>query len=493
MSFHQLVIVHPENSVRALMSSMLRSMGHKIEEAVGEQGVLDLIEERRADLLLVSSDRVAGLDPLNLLSQVRRKYPHLPVLMFTSEPKADRAREVMLRGARSVLRFPIPANQLRAVVSQALEDVAPIRQAAAREVVGQVVNGTSAANVKTGGSRPGTALQMPMEAALVGETPAFRLAIELVDAVAPTRAPVLILGESGSGKSALARRLHGKSLRHQGLFLEFSCAGRTEAELTIELFGKASGSSGLNRPGVVEQASGGTLVLNQVGDLPLPLQLRLLRLLREGVYVPVDGEIPQAADCRIVTTNLEDLTERVEDGLFRADLHQAVSIVSLTLPPLRKRTVDIPALVNHFRAQESEKLGPGVPEFSALALRTLKEHSWPGNLKELRSVVRRVLIDCVEPQVLPGHLCLTERDGESAASRSHMHTGSLPSESLMDQSILPLREALEEPEKQLILEALKALNWNRQETARVLDINRSTLYKKMKKYGLIFEEPVWVN
>ncbi len=500
MSLHQLLIVHPVPSVRSLMTSMLRTMGHKIEEALGEQGAMAMLEQSQADLLLVSSDPTDGLDPIQLLSLVKRKYPKLPVLMFTSEPRPDRAREVMLRGATSVLRFPMPANQLRAVVSQALEDVVPVNRepdsenragSSASERTASLGNGHRSSARTYDKSADGRSLPRVSTEVLIGADPMLRLAVELADAIAPTKAPILIQGERGTGKSLLAKRLHGRSAQAHGPFLEVCCAGAKPPSLTVELFGQAGLNGAVERDGLVAQASGGTLVLSEVGELSPELQLRILELLKEGTFVPVDGDSRQISDCRIVVTNRDDLGPLVDEGVFRNDLFRAMSLVSLTLPPLRKRREDITALTEHFRelfAHEHDKPARGLtPE----ALHSLREHHWPGNVTELRDAVERAVLVSREKLILPSHLALSPiPHGTAAKAGAPRRNRSL---SGTDRSILPLKEALEEPEKQFILEALQALNWNRQETARVLDINRTTLYKKMKKYGLIFDEPVWVN
>jgi two-component system response regulator HydG len=238
-------------------------------------------------------------------------------------------------------------------------------------------------------------------------------------------------------------------------------------------------------------------VLDSVGELSPELQLRLVELLSEEASSPA-GELKESAGCRIVATSREDLGVLVEEGRFRADLYRALAMVSLCLPPLKKRRGDIAVLAEHFRdlfACRHVKTNRG---FSAESLLYLKDHPWPGNVAELRDAVERAVLVCRDSRIMPSHLALTPVSS-SASQGSHGSNGvaadarrSRPRPS-PDGEILPLKEALEEPERQLILAALEALNWNRQETARVLDINRTTLYKKMKKYGLIFDEPVWVN
>ncbi len=468
-------------------------MGHKIEEALGEEAVLAMLDQCRADLLLVSSDSAEDLDPIHLLGQVRRKYPKLPVLMFTSEPRADRAREVMLRGATSVLRFPMPANQFRAVVSQALEDVEPVRRTLEKgdDGVSKGDSGSGGRSLKSGLSSSNVPAQASSGALILGADPMLRLAVELTDAIAPTRVPLLIQGERGTGKSLLARRLHQQSPGSGGPFVEVSCRETKGSSVAVNLFGQCGPGGSNERMGFIAQACGGTLVLNEVGELSPELQGRLLELLREGTYQAVDSDLRRSSDCRIVVTNREDLAPQIEEGSFRSDLYRLMSLVSLTLPSLRKRRGDIAVLAENFRDQFARQHGKPARGFSADSISHLVEHPWPGNVAELRDAVERAVLVSRDKLIQPGHLALaTASSGSAAPVVDPRRVRKIHAE---ERGILPLKEALEGPEKQLILAALEALNWNRQETARVLDINRTTLYKKMKKYGLIFDEPVWVN
>jgi DNA-binding NtrC family response regulator len=509
MSQTQLLIVHPDPSARALMASMLRSLGHRITEAACDRTALRMVEQDPPSLVL-SAVEPTDPDALELLGYVRRKHPDVRTILLFPLPHAERTRDALQRGAFSVLRFPVAANHLRAAVSQALEEAE--RPAACRGTNGHGngdahtthtnghhdtlplhhVSSSHIAAVVMSANQPqygspaaaGSASKAPEFPSLIGEDPCLRQVIELAATIAPTRAPVLILGERGTGKTVLARVLHARSPRNDGPFVEVSCATVKEGALEMELFGRSG--DGTDRPGKVAFANGGTLYLDEVSALSPALQVKLLRLIQDGNYEPAGSHETLHADVRVVVATREDLSALVEEGLFRQDLYYRLSVVTLKPPPLRHRGSDIERLAEHFRSKFTREVGKNVIGFAPDALEALRTHEWPGNVLELENAVERGVILCRTGRIERSHLALASRSapGRNGASQSRPH---------MAMGILPLKEALEGPERQLILQALEALNWNRQETARVLDINRTTLYKKMKKYGLLIEEPAWVS
>jgi DNA-binding NtrC family response regulator len=396
-----------------------------------------------------------------------------------------------------VLRYPLPATHLRAAVAQALGEVGepaglttngPARLAPAPLPAAAPPEGCTGG--PRNGHRPDPEPEEPAEGpGLIGEDPKLRQAIELAAMIAPTRAPVLIVGERGTGKSLLARALHRASPRRSGPFIELDASALNEAALEAELFGR-KGPAG-DRPGRLAQAAGGTLFLDEVAALPPALQFKLLRLLHDGEFEPVGSNQTVRADVRLVLASREDLSALIEWGQFRHDLYYRISVVTLKLPPLRHRGDDVVRLAEHFRTRCARDLSKPVVGFGAEAIEALRQYTWPGNVHELENVIERAVVLCRGTRIEPAHLDLSRP--QPPASRPMPAQGAHRAAAASAPSILPLKEALEGPEKQLILQALEALNWNRQETARVLDINRTTLYKKMKKYGLLCEEPAWAN
>ncbi len=529
MSHTRILIVHADPSIAALMTSMLQTLGHKIDEAPNDRAAVRMLEHSPVDLVLAGADP-DDADALEFLSYLRRKAPNVPVILLFPTPHPERMREAQVRGAAAVLRFPVSANVLRAAVAQALglpETAGTVKpsapasslqaNAAARAATLPALSGGGHGHghgAASGGPNPVPAhgsgharlrFEMAMAATpldaspsagsarepgmLVGEDPALVQAIELAGTIAASRGPVLIVGERGAGKTLLARSLHLRGAHPEAPFVEVVCGTMTEDELQADLFGQgAAGFGDPERPGKVALARGGTLYIDEVASLSPGLQVKILRLLCDGEYeLPGSGRV-EKANVRLVLGTREDLPSLVASGRFRMDLHYRMSVVTLKLPPLRHRGSDIDRLADHFRVVFARQHGKDIRSLSPETLDVLRSHGWPGNVQELEQVIERAVIVCRGARIEPNHLALIPRDLSGLKTAPGR-----PQRARLGADILPLKEALEEPEKQLILQALEALNWNRQETARVLDINRTTLYKKMKKYGLLFDEPVWAN
>jgi len=514
MSQARVLIVHPEPSILALLGSMLQSPGHQIEEASNDRSAVRRLERGGIDLV------IAGVDPfdpeaLELLSYAKRKHPGLPVVLLFPGPHPDKAREATRMGATTVLKFPISANDLRAAVTQASERAFPTNGATNGHASNGHASNSHASNGQaTNGQTPArptaetsavhelranlvspfensskiTPVEFPHQ--ILGTDPSLRQAVELASTVAPTRAPVLIVGEQGTGKTLIARAIHQQSSRRDQPFLEVSCLGIDELGLERELFGqKFEGSERSERHGRLARADRGTIHLDEVASLSPALQAKLLEVLIDGEFEPLGSPHSIAVDVRFVFSTRENLPALVEQGKFRRELFERINDICLKLPPLRHRTEDIARLAEHFREQFAIDFGKTVTGFSPDALDLLGHHEWPGNVRELESVIQRGVALCQGPKITSANLAVGI--APSRSSRPSNYTPRPPFHS--GAGLRPLKEALEEPEKQIIIQALRALNWNRQETARVLDINRTTLYKKMKKYGLLMEEPALLN
>lgn len=496
---HRLLIVHPDDSTRALMVSMLQSAGHRLEEADSDRSAARMLEQAPVDLVLAGAEHDVS-EALELISFVRRKAARTPVILFAASPNPEQMREAAQRGAIAFLKFPIPASQLRAAVAQSLPHIpherghfgetAAVSEKGYRNGHGAatalaVADGTSTAVLGLRGAGPNKRdnglLDHAFGPELVGHDATMRQVFDLAEGIASRRSSVLIVGETGTGKQTLARMMHAKSPRGSERFRVLNCREESESDLEAELFGRGAESHFGDAQGLV--AGGGTLFLEDVQALSPALQAHVLRAVRDAEFQSNGAGHSNAA--RLVLACSEDLGPLVERGQFRSDLFYALSAVTIQLPPLRHRGDDVLHLAEHFRGLFAREQGKSIVGISPEACRRLSSHDWRENVTELRSVMERAVTRCRGHWIEPNHLALDlqsvgAREGQALLGGSR-------------QSILPLKEALEEPEKRLILEALRALNWNRQETARMLDINRTTLYKKMKKYGLIFDEPVWAN
>lgn len=509
MSKPRILIVHPDPSSLDLLSSMLRSLGHVIDEAANDRVAVRLMERGGIAMVLAGVDP-ADADALELLSCVRRKHRQVPVILLFPTPNPERTKEALRLGALSVLRYPVPATELRAAVTQALGTIhrsAPETTGSQHALMPSNVSVHAQGPINGHHSLPindGTHVHSPRiptskadqfarELGVVGIDPCLRLAVEMAGTIATTRTPVLIVGERGTGKALLARAIHGLGSRSDQPFVTVDGAALTEATLEREQQAMAQGAAPSTHPdssfgwsSKVIQAQGGTLFLNDVAALSDGLQSVLLRGLQDREQEAAVGFAPHA-NVRFLMSASDNLAAQVEQAKFRQDLYHRASVVCLKLPPLRHRGGDVALLAEYFRARFSLEFGKNVVGFTRDALEILNRHDWPGNVRELEGVIQRGVALCQGTRITSGHL---------SPSLCHARSSRFPSLALrthVPTNIRPLKEALEEPEKRIIIQALQALNWNRQETARVLDINRTTLYKKMKKYGLLVDEPIWVN
>jgi two-component system response regulator HydG len=536
----RILIVCPDPEGLSLITSMLRTLGHHIDEASTDRLAVRLFERSTVNLVLASVDP-ADPDALELLAYVRRKHPEVPVVLMFPRVHPERAREALRMGAMAVLKYPVPAAELRAAVLQALEQceshpeeppspaplglaggTTPARPAgvtagfapppaADHGLANGITTPTASslppgdamhATTATGASFPGSMAVPPRfhppsrvgglarELDLISADPGMRQVVELAGTLAATQATVLISGEPGSGKSLLAHLLHLGGGAHDRPFVTIDAMELSGAGLE----GREGGEGPALAEGVrtlwaarLAQARGGTLFVKEVGALSPELQLQLSRDLQLHDIEAASGH-SRLPGIRFVLSTTENLAALVEQGKFRPELYHRISTICLMVPPLRVRGADIDLLAEHFCAAFAAELRRDVQGLTRDALEALQRHDWPGNVRELKGVIQRAMARCSGPRLTCSHLASIlnmqrqSRAGSSSSMNGHVTAG-----------IRPLKEALEEPEKRIIIQALQAFNWNRQETARVLDINRTTLYKKMKKYGLLIDEPIWVN
>lgn len=495
---------------------MLQSLGHTIEEASSDRLAARQMERFAVNLVLASVDP-EDEDSLELLNYVRRKHPLVPVVLMFPRVHPERAKEALRLGAMAVLKYPLPAAELRAAVLQALQrrDERAMPNHAGRPVslagphASSRLSATTNEGPPSSSGRPATMLDDPLSVGgwsapercrsresrlgpnLVGSDPGLRQIIELARALAPSQATVLLAGESGTGKSEIAQFLHRGSPRADRPYVVLAATDLL-GPATPDEDSEVDPDRDAERLWVAKlaEAAGGTLHIKDVDQLGPELQMQLLRELQLQDMEAAAGHPGgfQRPFARLVLSTSVNLAQAVEQGRFRQDLYHRISSIRLMAPPLRQRDSDIELLAEHFRARYSQQFGRHVVGFTRDALDALQRHEWPGNVRELQGVIQRAVTLCNNSRITSSHLApilnhsRATRGGFTNTRRPHLAMG-----------IRPLKEALEEPEKQIIIQALQALNWNRQETARMLDINRTTLYKKMKKYGLLIDEPIWAE
>jgi DNA-binding NtrC family response regulator len=448
-----ILVVDDEEIVRESLSAWLEKDGYAVEMAENGERALERIGASPFQVLLADL-KMPGMDGLQLLAEVKRRKPESVVVIMTAYATVDTAVSAMKDGAYDYLVKPFDPEELsqllrRIVAQQALQ-------------------------------RENTLLRKMIKREcrfrdLVSKSPAMQQVFDLAKTAARSGSTILILGESGTGKELLARAIHAESLRHAGPFVAVSCAALTETLLESELFGYEKGAfTGAlqQRRGKFEIAKGGTLFLDEIGDVSPKLQMDLLRVLEDRRFYRVGGTEPLHADVRFLAATNRDLAKAVQQGQFRDDLFYRLNVIAITLPPLRQRKEDIPLLVQHFVEILAAETGKKVEGVSADALDALVAHDWPGNVRELRNALERAIV------VAPGEILETRDLGlAKAATGASAHPGP--------------RASLEDVEHEHIAGVLAETGGNVSQAARILGIDRVTLYNKMKKYGLKrAEEPV---
>ncbi len=451
MSRGALLLIDDDRHVLASMADWLREQDYRVDTASSFAQGLEALERKSYDVVLIDI-RLPDGDGFDLLAECRRRHPQSSPIMITGYGTVDSAVEAIRAGAFDFLTKPLIDQELEMAIERAL---------AQRRVLEENEQLKAQLDMRFGLEN------------IVGRDPRMQRVYEIIESVADTKATVLITGESGTGKSLVARAIHRRSSRRDKAFVEIACGALPETLLESELFGHVAGAftgATVDKMGKFKQADGGTIFLDEISTASPAMQVKLLRVLQDFEFEQVGGNKTFTVDVRVILATNEDLGKAVEEGRFRRDLYYRVNVINVELPPLRERVSDIPLLAAHFLEQVCSECGKTVHGFTDEAMRAMEAYDWPGNVRELQNVIERAVLlgkhDRIGLEDLPGSILGGPAlQLEAAAGKN-------------------LRQALTVPERQIILDALEAHQWNRQATAQALGINRTTLYKKMKRLGI---------
>ena len=415
---------------------------------------LEIVRSRQIDVVVTDLKLGGDIDGLAILEEAKKHDGETEVILITAHASIDTCKEAIKRGAYDYLVKPIDIGQLRTLVAQA----------------GQKV---SAAHARLA-QKPQTARGDFHFEGVMGKSPVIEGIFEVLRRVAPTNISVLIEGESGTGKDLLAKAIHNSSLRWDKPFRPVNCAGLSETLLESELFGHVKGAftgAANDRKGLFEIADKGTLFLDEIGDMSPGSQAKLLRVIEDGIIIPVGSNKPTVVDVRIISATNQNLPELIDEKKFRQDLYFRIKGVNISMPALRDRVEDMPELVEYFLKEAAAEVGSKVAGITDAAQTALESYDWPGNIRQLRNCIRTMVVMCDR-----GRLDVQDIPPEITQQRQ-LIAGSRPVGGLGAVS-------LDELEKQAIEETLAKTNGNREKTAKILGIGERTLYRKIKEYDL---------
>ncbi|MHC4394052.1 MAG: sigma-54-dependent transcriptional regulator [Planctomycetota bacterium] len=414
---------------------------------------LEILREQMVDVVVTDLKLGGDVDGLAVLAEAKKYNPDTEVILITAYATIDTCKRAIREGAYDYLVKPIDIDQLRTLTGQAIRKTSKAYDRE-RRTIGAAEQGFVFEGVR-------------------GENPSIKGIFEVLRRVAPTNISVLIEGQSGTGKELLARAIHNNSQRADKTFRPINCAGLTETLLESELFGHTKGAftgAATDRKGLFEIADKGTLFLDEVGDMTTNMQAKLLRVLEDGIVIPVGSHKPIVVDVRVISATNHDLTKLIEKKEFRQDLYFRIKGVSISLPLLRDRVEDIPAFIEYFLEEAANEIGSSVSGITEAAQTILSNYEWPGNIRQLRNSIRTMVVMC-------------ERD--------KLDVQDIPPE-IAQRRQLPAAEkaadlggvSLDELEKQAIIDTLAKTGNNREKAAKILGIGERTLYRKIKEYDL---------
>src|SRR5262245_1169360 len=447
-SLHTVLVIDDEEFVRKVCVEMLHTRGHRTVEAANVSEGLALFGRCRPSAVLLDM-RLPDGTGIDVLRELQRQSPGTPVVVISGLGSVNDAVEAMRVGATDYLQKPVSRERLFEVMDRIFHPVLP------------------------GGEPDPEKADEESRFGMVGRSPIMRRIYQLVEMAAPTKCRVFVTGESGTGKELIARAIHGQSPRREKPFVELNCAAIPSELIESEMFGHVRGSftgAVADRKGKFEAANAGTLFLDELGDMSLMTQAKLLRVLQEGMVTPVGSTEARPVDVRVVCATSKNIQEEMARGAFREDLYHRLNVLTIAVPPLRARRQDIPELAEHFLRLASVENGVAPKRLAPRALDFLSQLPWPGNVRELRNLMERLVVlvpsETVTHQDVMGVYQMAGPVGEG------------------DPGPLTLREARAQFEREYILDRLSANGGNLGDTARDLGLDRSSLYLKLKQLGI---------
>jgi two-component system response regulator PilR (NtrC family) len=453
----RILVVDDEPGIREFLQIMLEREGYEVSCAENGTDAISRCKKKRYDVV-IADIRMPKVSGLEVLSSVKEISPATNVIMITAHASFESAVEAMNEGAYDYITKPFNVDEIKVTVSNALQN-----------------NGGSGEGAGSTKEKGGVALFEGM----TSSSPEMLKIFALIPKAASSKANVLITGESGTGKELVARAIHRNSPRNQGPFITINCGGVPEQLLESELFGYTKGSftgAVTDKIGLFEAANGGTIFLDEIGDLPLPLQVKLLRIVQEKSFKPVGGTQEISVDVRIISATNINLEENVIKGEFREDLFYRLNVIQIRIPPLRERKMDIPILAQHFLGKYSQESGKEIRTISSYALKVLLDYSFPGNVRELENIVERSVALETSNIILPESLTLSRYKRE-------MHKSEIADTDIPPEGI-NLEEEVGKLEKQLLCKALKKTNGEMKKAARLLNIPYRSIRYRLEKYGI---------
>jgi DNA-binding NtrC family response regulator len=456
----RILILDEDRIILQSLSQFLSREGYDVRTADMPDEIFTQMENGQIEVLLADIN-MPGVRASEFLREVRRRAPQVVTVVITGYGSIEGAVEATKMGAFDYLTKPIVDDEIRVIVEKAVRQQSLMYE---NQTLRQQLD-----------------LRFGFEN-IVGHDYKMLKIFDLAEAVADSRTTVLMTGDSGTGKSLLARAIHHRSPRRDKPFVEVSCGALPETLLESELFGHTKGAftgAIADKPGRFLAADGGTLFLDEINSASPAMQVKLLRVLQERAFEPVGSSQTKHVDVRVILASNVDLAALVAEQKFRQDLYYRINVVTIRLPGLRERLGDIPLLAGNFLRRFCKESGREVLGFSEAAMGALQRYDWPGNVRELENAIERAVVLCRRPQIdvedLPEVL-------QTAAPAQKLAATAVAAD--IPESAMPLEMALQGPERRIIEAALKRNEWNRQATASELNINRTTLYKKMRKYQL---------